>query len=232
MSLHLCHTPVLHVKSVRYECNMAAADRAYSYAKERILDGRFSGGEIISEGEIASGAGMSRTPVREAFLRLANEGLLRLYPKRGALVVPVSIVEVESVLETRLLVERHAIGKVVVNEIELAEALDASLAVQEHLLESGETTAFVEADREFHRIFVAAAGNPILLELHDSLRDRQSRMGVAAIARDAARKRSIVTEHRELVAAVNARRPSDALAIIDRHLEGTLRLLLPGGNAR
>lgn len=232
MLLHLCHIQLLHVKSVRYECKMAAADRAYAYAKERILDGRFGGGEIISEGEIAIGAGMSRTPVREAFLRLANEGLLRLYPKRGALVVPVSVVEVESVLETRLLVERHAIEKVVLNGTDLAEGLDASLATQERLLESGETTAFVEADREFHRIFVAAAGNPILLELHDSLRDRQSRMGVAAITRDAARKRSILIEHHELAAAVNARKPSDALAIIDRHLAGTLRLLLPGGNAR
>jgi len=211
---------------------MAAADRAYAYAKERILDGRFGGGEIISEGEIAIGAGMSRTPVREAFLRLANEGLLRLYPKRGALVVPVSVVEVESVLETRLLVERHAIEKVVLTGIALTEVLDASLDAQERLLASGETTAFVEADREFHRVFVAAAGNPILLELHDSLRDRQRRMGVAAIARDAARMRSIVAEHHELAAAVNARKPTDALAIIDRHLEGTLRLLLPGGNAR
>jgi DNA-binding GntR family transcriptional regulator len=216
---------------MRYEYKMAAADRAYLYAKERILDGRFAGGEIISEGDIANGAGMSRTPVREAFLRLAGEGLLRLYPKRGALVVPVSVAEVESVLETRLLVERHAIEKVVLDGADLAAELAASIAQQERLLELGETTAFVEADREFHRIFVAAAGNPILVELHDSLRDRQSRMGLAAITRDAARKRSIVTEHRELVAAVNARKPSDALAIIDRHLEGTLRLLLPGGNA-
>jgi len=223
---------MLHVKSMRYKCEMAAGDRAYAYTKERILDGRIGGGEIISEGEIAEGAGMSRTPVREAFLRLEREGLLRLYPKRGALVVAVSVAEVESVLETRLLVERHAIEKVVLKGTDLAAELDASIVEQERLLEAGETAAFVEADREFHRIFVGAAGNPILLELHDSLRDRQSRMGIAAIIRDAARKRSIVSEHRELVAAVNARKPSDALATIDRHLEGTLRLLLPGGEHR
>ena len=54
---------------------------------------------------------MSRTPVREAFLRLEAEGLLRLFPKRGALVVPVSPAEVEAVLEARELVEGHAVAK-------------------------------------------------------------------------------------------------------------------------
>jgi DNA-binding GntR family transcriptional regulator len=213
---------------MRYRCNMTAADRAYSYAKQRILDGRFEGGELISEGEIAEGAGMSRTPVREAFLRLESEGLLRLYPKRGALVVPVSVAEVESVLETRLLVERHAIEKVILRGIDLSDDLEASIAEQVRLADADDTAAFVNADREFHRLFVAAAGNPTLLALHDSLRDRQSRMGIAAIARDASRSRSILAEHRDLVAAVTARKPSDALAIIGRHLDGTLRLLLPG----
>jgi DNA-binding GntR family transcriptional regulator len=213
---------------MRYRCNMTAADRAYSYAKQRILDGRFEGGDLISEGEIAEGAGMSRTPVREAFLRLESEGLLRLYPKRGALVVPVSVAEVESVLETRLLVERHAIEKVILRGIDLSEDLEASIAEQVRLADVDDTAAFVNADREFHRLFVAAAGNPTLLALHDSLRDRQSRMGIAAIARDAGRSRSILAEHRDLVAAVTARKPSDALAIIGRHLDGTLRLLLPG----
>ena len=208
---------------------MTAADRAYVYAKHRILDGHFEGGELISEGEIAEGAGMSRTPVREAFLRLESEGLLRLYPKRGALVVPVSVAEVESVLETRLLVERHAIEKVILRGADMGEDLQASLAEQERLADADDTAAFVSADREFHRLFVAAAGNPILLQMHDSLRDRQSRMGIAAIARDAGRSRSILAEHRELVAAVTARKPSDALAIIGRHLDNTLRLLLPRG---
>ena len=56
---------------------------------------------------------MSRTPVREAFLRLEAEGLLRLYPQRGALVVPVSSEESRAVIEARLLLEQFAAGKVV-----------------------------------------------------------------------------------------------------------------------
>ncbi len=83
----------------------AAKDRALDYVKSQVLTGAFPGGELISEGEVASALGMSRTPVREAFLRLEAEGLLRLYPQRGALVVPVSSEEARAVIEARLLLE-------------------------------------------------------------------------------------------------------------------------------
>ncbi len=77
----------------------AAKDRALDHVKTQILTGEFAGGELISEGDVATALGMSRTPVREAFLRLEAEGLLRLYPQRGALVVPVSPEEVRAVME-------------------------------------------------------------------------------------------------------------------------------------
>src|ERR671916_2526130 len=80
---------------------MTATNRAYEFTKGRVLDSTFAGGDLITEGEVAAALGMSRTPVREAFLRLEGEGLLRLYPKRGALVVPVSAGEVEAGMGTR-----------------------------------------------------------------------------------------------------------------------------------
>src|ERR1700752_4393421 len=91
----------------------AAKDRALDYVKTRVLTGEFSGGELISEGEVAGALGMSRTPVREAFLRLEAEGLLRLYPQRGALVVPVSSEEGHAVIEARRVLEQFAAGKVI-----------------------------------------------------------------------------------------------------------------------
>ncbi|MGW3628406.1 GntR family transcriptional regulator, partial [Streptomyces sp. NPDC000880] len=68
----------------------AAKDKAYDWVKNRVLHGGYEGGDLISEGDVSKELQMSRTPVREAFLRLEVEGLLRLYPQRGALVVPVS----------------------------------------------------------------------------------------------------------------------------------------------
>src|SRR5277367_1146248 len=92
---------------------VAAKDRAHDYVKRQVLTGAFPGGELISEGEVAAALGMSRTPVREAFLRLEAEGLLRLYPQRGALVVPVSAEESRSVIEARMILEKFAVGKLV-----------------------------------------------------------------------------------------------------------------------
>ena len=201
-----------------------ATERVYAATKARILDGRLGGGELISEGDVAADVGVSRTPVREAFLRLESEGLLRLYPKRGALVVPVSAAEVEDVMETRLVVERFAVERLGRAEPPLLEALERSIARQERCVARGDERAFVEADRELHRLLVAATGNEILLALHDSLRDRQSRMGLAALSHDADRARQILDEHRALVRALAA---GDGTAgeLMAAHLAGTRALL-------
>src|SRR5687768_15118046 len=118
---------------------MTATNRAYAFTKDRVLDSTFAGGDFITEGEVADALGMSRTPVREAFLRLEGEGMLRLYPKRGALVVPVSVGEVEAVMETRMLVERFALDKVLASgpsEI-LVRAMDKAIAKNEDYAHSG-----------------------------------------------------------------------------------------------
>jgi DNA-binding GntR family transcriptional regulator len=202
-----------------------ATDRAYDYAKAKILDGEIRGGELITEGDVAERVGVSRTPVREAFLRLQHEGLLRLYPKRGALVVPVSAAEVEDVLETRLLVECFAIEKVGRATPDFCAALERAVEKQKRHAKRGDAAAFVDADREFHRHFVAELGNEILLDLHDSLRDRQRRMGLVAIAAQRERVQQIISEHVGLISAVGRGDTGEACALLEKHLEGTRALL-------
>lgn len=90
-----------------------AADRVYAHVKQGVLERTYEGGTLLTEGELAEAVGVSRTPVREALLRLEAEGLIKLYPKKGALVLPVSAQEIADVVETRLLVEEHAARKAV-----------------------------------------------------------------------------------------------------------------------
>jgi DNA-binding GntR family transcriptional regulator len=209
---------------------MTAKDRAYAFTKERVLDSTYAGGDLITEGEVADALGMSRTPVREAFLRLEGEGLLRLYPKRGALVVPVSVGEVEAVMETRMLVERFALDKVLAAgpAETVARRLDEAIAMQEQRRAAGDADGFVAVDREFHTTFVTAAGNPIVTGLYDSLRDRQQRMIITSLLIDAERSASILVEHRALTEAIRSGELERAQTVLTAHLRGTLDLLRPG----
>jgi DNA-binding GntR family transcriptional regulator len=196
-----------------------ATSRAYDHLKQAILDRAYPGGALLSEGEVAAQVGVSRTPVREALLRLETEGLVRLYPKRGALVLPVSPQEITDVLETRELVETFTAGRAALGP-DLAERLSGLLdAMREH---SGavDTRGFADADRSFHRALVAAAGNEILTQLYDSLRDRQLRMG-RVTADDPVRAAAATREHEEILAAVRSGDRRRLRAAIHRHLQTT-----------
>src|SRR3954453_22108946 len=196
---------------------MSASERAYRHVKEQVLEGTIPGGELISENEIAERLGMSRTPVRAAFGQLEAEGLLRLYPKRGALVVPVSAQETEAVIEARWVIERYAIERVVERPGDVPERLSAAVAAQPEL----EGAAFVESDRAFHRALVAGTNNAILLSLYDSLRDRQRRMAHATVRQPERRARS-VREHGELAAAIADGDTARAVRVLRTHLDGAL----------
>ena len=206
-----------------------AKDRAYAYVKERVLTGVYPGGELLSEGEVAEAMGVSRTPVREAFLLLEAEGLMRLYPKRGALVVPVSAREIEDVMETRLLVERHAAASIAERRPpETIQRLEEILAGQRGALDAGDQPAFVELDRDFHQTIVDGVGNAILARLYDALRDRQRRMSAAAIARDPAIAEHYLSEHRAVADALGRGDGDGAQELLQRHLAGA-RGFLQGG---
>jgi DNA-binding GntR family transcriptional regulator len=196
-----------------------AAERVYLHVKSGVLDRSYEGGTLLTEGDLAEAVGVSRTPVREALLRLEAEGLLKLYPKKGALVLPVSAQEIADVVETRLLVERHAVAKVVGDvPARLIERLEASLAEQRAHAAAGDLAAFAAADRTFHAEIVRAAGNRILAHLYDQLRDRQLRMGVATMNAEPSRVAKNITEHTEILDALRAGAAQSAADLVERHV--------------
>jgi DNA-binding GntR family transcriptional regulator len=194
-----------------------ATSRAYDHVKRAILDRAYPGGALLSEGEIATAVGVSRTPVREALLRLETEGLVRLYPKRGALVLPVSPQEISDVLETRELVETFTAGRATLGPELVAELTRLLEAMRRHA-EAGEGREFAHADRCFHRTLVAAAGNEILTQLYDSMRDRQLRMA-RLTADDSVRTADVVRDHAEILEAVRSGDRRRVRAAIHRHLQ-------------
>lgn len=190
-----------------------ATRRAHAHLKAQLLEGVHPDGTLLSESEIAKELGMSRTPVREACLQLEAEGLLQLYPKRGALVVAVSPREIDELFEARLIVERHALG--VAEPKAIGAALEAQVAQQRRLTDR---TAYVEADREFHRTLVAAAGNGVLLDLYDRMRDRQQRAASALLAGGQTDMRSLTDEHAAIAKALKKGDRAAAERLLAEHL--------------
>jgi DNA-binding GntR family transcriptional regulator len=206
----------------------AAKDRAHDYVKNQVLTGAFPGGELISEGEVAAALGMSRTPVREAFLRLEAEGLLRLYPQRGALVVPVSSEEARAVIEARLVLEQFAAGKVIARGpaacAAVFERLLAELQRQRDAVAESDLQEFADADRAFHSVTLQESANSIVAGFYSSLRDRQTRMNRELVIHDE-RTTTIIDEHRVIAEAMrdgDLQRTEEAMRT---HLASTMRTL-------
>ena len=206
------------VQHMRHVKQPPAADRVYIHVKEGVLDRRYEGGTLLTEGELAEAVGVSRTPVREALLRLEAEGLIKLYPKKGALVLPVSAQEIADVVETRQLVEEHAIRKAVSASPRLIARLTELLERQREQAAAGDLAGAAVTDRCFHAEIVRSGGNEILSRLYDQLRDRQLRMGVAVMHAHPDRITKTLAEHREILDALRAGDPEAAVAIVHRHV--------------
>ncbi|GAA1183729.1 GntR family transcriptional regulator [Streptomyces hebeiensis] len=203
-------------------------EKAYAFLKENVLTDPDLQGGFLSEQEIADRIGVSRTPIREALLLLAAEDLVRLVPKRGAQIVPLSGREITELMELRGIVERYAAEQLVPGGrapvAELTELLERQrvLSGPEHAKE------FIAVDHLFHATMVSAVGNALLSKHYDGLRSRQIRAGVVALYNQRGRQEAVLTEHRAILAAIAEGDAAAACAAIDGHLDSTLKVLLAG----
>lgn len=213
---------------------MSATERAYAETREKILDGVHAGGDVITEGQVSSSLGISRTPVREAFLRLQSEGLLDLFPKRGAVVVSVSDEEAVSVMEARELIETFAATKVLTENADppraLSDAMWQILAKQQTHLRARSYLDYVDADTAFHLVLVEACGNPILGDYMRSLRDRQRRLASRSVRGLAEKLEASHQEHLALAQTFEAGDLDAYLSRLRTHLRrGSARMLSAAG---
>jgi DNA-binding GntR family transcriptional regulator len=203
-------------------------ERAYRHLRDTVLVDPAVQGTFLNEVELATEVGVSRTPVREALLLLAADGLVEMVPKRGAYVPPLSGRQIKELMELRGLLEQHAASvTLAAGSVPLA-AMREALAAQERLIAAGDDTAqeFIEWDRQFHQALVDAARNELIARTYAGLRTRQVRVGVAALFRAADRQRAVCGEHRRIVDALAAGDEAAARAAIEDHLQITLRLFL------
>ena len=143
--------------------NLSASlvDSAYQQIRQRILDNVWPPGHRALEQEVALALGMSRTPVREAIMRLRNEGLVEVIPRHGLRVLPVSPTDMREIYQILTALECMAaelLAQRKPTDAELKPLVDASKAMDK-ALKADDLDAWAAADERFHAHFIELAGN-------------------------------------------------------------------------
>lgn len=197
-----------------------ASESVYRDLKRRILRLELAPGIVLSEPDLAAHYRLSRTPVREALIRLSDEGLVQIVPKSGTTVARIPL----SLLPEALFVRRALEDATCRRAAELATEsmvlrLEACLAWQRELAAAGDMDAFHLADEEFHASLAGVAGFPGLWYLVERAKmhiDRFRRLTLP----QAGRMPMVVAEHQAVVEAIRQRDPEAASRAMALHLDG------------
>ena len=143
------------------------AEKAYRELRARILDNLMPAGEQFTEEELATMLNMSRTPTREAMLRLAGEGLVEVRPRHGMRVKPVSIDDMREIYEVLTALESTAAALAAQrrDQGDYVQQMRAAIAKMDQALAQDDRRAWAKADEQFHSLLVEAAGNARINEL-------------------------------------------------------------------
>lgn len=196
-----------------------AATFVHGYLKELVLDLVLEPNTLITEMDVARATGLSRTPIREAFLRLHEERLVEIFPRQGALVSSITARQVRELYEVRFLLESHAAEVICAERLAAADSLSPLVTEQQTLYAQGALPpALIRVDRRFHSELIAAARNTVMSTVNDSLGDHHQRTGVMSFSLDRRRCAKAIDQHREITEALADFDMDSARAAIERHL--------------
>jgi len=202
----------------------SASQRAYDFAKWAILNAVYAGGEVITEGGLAHEVGVSRTPVRAALLRLEVEGLVRLDPRKGAIVSSFSMQEAEDVLEARVLVENFTATRSFAKRSTLLPELERVHEEMRHRRRERDIAGFTDSDRTFHELIVDAAGNAVLSAIYRTLRERQTLFTSVMMRGRDDRMEAAIAEHDKILETLRGDDEAAFCTGVNDHLQWSIAL--------
>jgi DNA-binding GntR family transcriptional regulator len=201
-------------------------ERAFQALKERILRGEIPSGTVLTETRVAKSLGMSRTPVREALVRLTHEGFAQRFPGRGVIVLELSVKDIIDVIDVQGCLEQYAIQRVFESgrRFQVPELRDL-LRRQRQAVAARDTRDFLQHDRRMHYRIVEHVENSRLCLIMENASDLLVYGGYRALGNEA-KMQETLREHEAIIDALEAQ---DARAAVDAsrlHIEGAKRRLL------
>jgi GntR family transcriptional regulator, rspAB operon transcriptional repressor len=196
------------------------SQRAYQSLRNAIRDGAIVHGVLYSEKDLADRLGISRTPVREALIELAREGLVTIAPQRGFQLHSLSHAEQEEVYELRLAIDSFIVEKLAKSATP-EDIKQLREAIAEQRSAGGETTTALIADEQFHLLFPKLLGLERTYGLVSTLRGAMWLLGSNAF-RTPHRTEAVLDEHTAIVDAIEAHDPKAAVRAVKTHVCNSL----------
>jgi DNA-binding GntR family transcriptional regulator len=196
-------------------------DKIASSIRDAIIDGRIKPGERLMEPEVAKNLGVSRTPLREAFFVLESEGLVKVTPRRGAVVADLSVKDAEDTYTTRIALEALAGGlaakKISTEKINELQSLNEKM----EKLSKSEKKDFkklLDINSKFHQIIYESCGNDKLIKMILVLRSQTLRYNYLFLS-ILSRLDSSIKEHYEIINSLKKNDKEKVEKLIKKHGE-------------
>jgi DNA-binding GntR family transcriptional regulator len=202
-------------------------ERIATQLRSGIVSGRLPPGQALREVEVARQLGVSRGPVREAFQRLIQEGLLEAHPARGVFVPQLTRADIADLYLARGAVETTAARLLASSGT--AEALgDLAAALADlEAAPAEDWNELVNLDLHLHEVLVRGTGSMRLARIFDTLA-AETRLCMVALESFYPERAELVTEHAEIVQAIQRRDAGAAASLLDRHMADSVRRLAEG----
>lgn len=200
----------------------SSAGRVQSELRQAILDLRLVPGAAISEKALIDQYGISRTPIREALIRLRSEGLVEIFPQSGTFVARIPAAAIpEAMLIRRTLEGEVAEIAARTTTPDMMAGLRASIARQEQAALQQDQQLFHEADEAFHERLAAATGYPGLWKVTQAAKTQIDRCRRLTLPQPG-RMQQVIVEHSAILDAIARQDPAAARAAMVLHLEALL----------
>jgi GntR family transcriptional regulator, rspAB operon transcriptional repressor len=199
-----------------------ASSRIYAELRAELVSLKRRPGEVVSEAEIGLAYGVSRTPVREAILKLSDEGLVDIFPQSGIFVSRIPLATLPEAIIIRKALEattaRFAASRASASQI---LSLQAIVQRQREADAAGDRDGFHQADESFHAAIADVAGYPGIWTLIQQVKVHVDRFRQLTLPK-LGRMGQVIAEHEVILAAIEARDPRGAQAAMEKHLERLL----------
>jgi DNA-binding GntR family transcriptional regulator len=206
-----------HLERIRKRPSLK--DEAYQRIKSLILSGGLDGGDTLDMEWLASELGISRTPIREAFLMLEQEGLVQTIPYKGTFVIDISKKDVEEIYQVREPLEALAVrlATLAIPDDELEEIQERFASICDEI-ESGEFERYFRSDTDFHELIARYSGNNVLQQVLGALSDRIYRVRIFSKNRPGYHMQHSFQEHCLILEAMMERDAAKAERLMAEHV--------------